>query len=568
MKKLFLLLCLLALPILAGAGTPSSIATFESLGIYWSTPEGATDNECQVFYRPKNTTTWKPGLSLWYDARNAEYRGSLVHLTPGTTYEVMVKLVNTGTTNTFEATTWSEEFPVANVVELPASSISRLVITQGGTANGYVLYTGPSGGTATIDVNGTVDQNIKISAPYIIIRGLTLKNAARNGIRLSTGAHDVVIENNDISGWGRVMSDGWGDNDGAIHSSSTPSLQRVIIQRNKIHHPRSDSNNWSEFRSLSGSYHPTGPEAVTFYDTAGNHVIRYNEIYSDQDHYFNDGFGGGSNHSYAGFPNRDSDIYGNHIQNVWDDGIESEGANQNVRIWGNFIEWTHNKIATASTATGPLYVWRNISGVTRRDDIASWDEDLRGRLLKTDDEAPSGGKLYVFHNTILQPPPPPGSTFTIGADRGMGGTMSNLMSRNNILHVHKETDNSIEDGHSDPQGNYDYDLYNGDLDGVGLQHEQHGIKFTSTAPPTYTSALTYSPVNGSGAFYLSPISIGYDEGELLNNFNDGFTGAGPDMGAHEDGTPPMEFGVNAYLSANTADTSPPTVAISSPARLF
>ncbi len=500
MKKVFLLWCLVTLPVLAGAATPSAVATFESLGLYWSTPDGATDNECQVFYRPKNTPIWKPGLSLWYDARNAEYRGSLVQLTPGTTYEVMLKLVNTGTTHTLEATTWSEKFPVAKVVELPAFSSSRLAITKGGTANGYVLYTGPAGATATIDVNGAADENIKISAPYVIIRGLTLKNAARNGIRLKTGSHDVVIENCDISGWGRVKSDGWGDNDGAIHSSNTPSLQRVIIQRNKIHHPRSDSNNWSEFRSLLGSSHPTGPEAVAFYDTAGNHVIRYNEIYSDKDHYLNDALGGGSNHSYIGFPHRDSDIYGNHIQNVWDDGIESEGANQNVRIWGNFIEWTHNKIATASTATGPLYIWRNLSGVTRQDDMASWDADLRGRFLKTDDAPPSGGKLYVFHNTILQPPPPVGSTYTLGADRGMGGTMSNLMSRNNILHVYKDTGHSIEDRNSDPQGNYDYDLYNGR---VAAPHEQHGIGFTDTAPPkpTYTSDLTYSPVNGAGTFH-------------------------------------------------------------------
>jgi len=29
------------------------------------------------------------------------------------------------------------------------------------------------------------------------------------------------------------------------------------------------------------------------------------------------------------------------------------------------------------------------------------------------------------------------------------------------------------------------------------------------------------------------------------NHNDGFTGAAPDMGAHEAGTPPMQFGVDA-----------------------
>ena len=46
-----------------------------------------------------------------------------------------------------------------------------------------------------------------------------------------------------------------------------------------------------------------------------------------------DGIGGSSNYSFKGSPNRDSDIYGNLISNCWDDAIESEGANMNVRIW-------------------------------------------------------------------------------------------------------------------------------------------------------------------------------------------------------------------------------------------
>ena len=46
--------------------------------------------------------------------------------------------------------------------------------------------------------------------------------------------------------------------------------------------------------------------------------------------------GGEDNFSTTGFPDADSDIYGNSIQNTWDDGIEAEGGNNNVRIWGNY----------------------------------------------------------------------------------------------------------------------------------------------------------------------------------------------------------------------------------------
>jgi hypothetical protein len=45
-------------------------------------------------------------------------------------------------------------------------------------------------------------------------------------------------------------------------------------------------------------------------------------------------------------------------------------------------------------------------------------------------------------------------------------------------------------------------------------------------------------------YQLSPTSPGYDAGVRLPNFNDDFQGAGPDMGAHEAGSPAMKFGVN------------------------
>lgn len=52
--------------------------------------------------------------------------------------------------------------------------------------------------------------------------------------------------------------------------------------------------------------------------------------------------------------------------------------------------------------------------------------------------------------------------------------------------------------------------------------------------------------DGRGRFDLVPESPGYDAGLRLANFNDGYTGQGPDIGAHEAGTPAIEFGVDAY----------------------
>ena len=179
-----------------------AVATFESLGLYWTPGTNPGNAGCHVRYRRANESQWREGLAMWYDARNSECRGSLVHLTPGTDYVVQLGLPGQAPSRQLTARTWSENFPIARTVHV-ASGSQQLNITEGGTASGYVLYTPAPGTQAVIDVNNNADYNIAISAPYVIVRGFTLRDATQDGIRLLSGAHDVVIEDNDISGWGR-----------------------------------------------------------------------------------------------------------------------------------------------------------------------------------------------------------------------------------------------------------------------------------------------------------------------------------------------------------------------------
>src|SRR5262249_47051202 len=154
--------------------------------------------------------------------------------------------------------------------------------------------------TATIDGADQLDQCIEVTASFVILRGLTLRRAKTHGIVLGEGSHDVVIEECDISGWGRIAKDGWGvDLDSAVYSRYQP-LTRVVVQRNRIHHPRSNSNTWQEFREGGGGKHPMGAQAICFVDSAGNHVFRYNEFTTDDDHFANDIFGGAANRSLRG----------------------------------------------------------------------------------------------------------------------------------------------------------------------------------------------------------------------------------------------------------------------------
>ena len=76
------------------------------------------------------------------------------------------------------------------------------------------------------------------------------------------------------------------------------------------------------------------------------------------------------------------------------------------------------------------------------------------------------------------------------------------------------------------------------------QAEKNGLK----GAPKYVSDAGFDFESRSGNFQLAPDSLGFDKGAVIPNFSDRFTGAAPDIGAHEAGTPPMVFGVKAnYL---------------------
>jgi hypothetical protein len=515
-----------------------AIPTFESLGLYWKPPSDPGSAGCPVRYRRAGDSAWLDGLAMWYDVRNGECRGSLVHLTPATSYEVELSVPGQPAAQ-LTASTWSEAFPIARIVEVPSGS-TTLAITEGGSPSGYVLYTSPAGTQSTLDAANGQNYNITVAAPYVIVRGLVLKGAAQDAIRLLPGARDVVVEDNDISGWGRFRATsstgvqlGMDMDAGVRAVCADRSLERVVIQRNRIHHPRYSANSWS-------FGHPAGPQAVTFSHCGGNHVIRHNEIYSEAGRYFNDALGGESNFSDVGFPNADSDIYGNRISHAWDDAIEAEGANRNVRIWGNYIDQTAIGVASSATHSGPLYIFRNVYNRSRQLSEVALDSDDRNNFAKAGTTSSFGnGRRYVFHNTTLQATQA-GVSYGLGAGGGLAGNtnqpMTNTVSRNNILDIWKSWWSSINTV-GGAGNDLDYDLFNGNVTAYAGA-EPNGILGT----PVY--APGHGWVNESGGYYqLDPSSVGHDRGVRLPNFNDGFLGAAPDMGAHETGSPAMRFGL-------------------------
>ncbi|OGG05193.1 MAG: hypothetical protein A3F83_03255 [Candidatus Glassbacteria bacterium RIFCSPLOWO2_12_FULL_58_11] len=520
---------------------PSAVATFECLGLYYKL-ESSADTLCAVRYRKTGTDKWKSVLPLWYDQRDSEFRGSIVGLSPDTEYEIGLSCG--GKEVTLKARTRSEKFTVGKETRLSAGVTDEEIhITESGTAEAWHLLAPEQGSKTVIDPEKTTDYNIVVEASYVIIRGLELRNAVKDAILIKEGVHDVVVEDCHITLWGRgdreLAYNGWEDS--GINAEG--GVSRLVIQRNLFDNPSGWTNDW-DFG------HPSGPQAISLWNSGGGNVIRYNEISSTEDHGYNDAIGGGSNYSLEGSPNRDSDIYGNIIANVWDDAIESEGANMNVRIWGNYIHHTYTHIAPAATSKGPLYIFRNVFGLSRH----THADPLGGPMIKVGEHSPyNGGRRYVFHNTALQPR----GAFSVFSTH----PISNTVSRNNIFDCRGPLTWLQKPV---PPADLDHDLFTGLS--MGLDYERHGIHARPSFMPSqelefFLAATTTmikwgrTPVDHHGRHWditdkvVTVKNPAIDAGVPLPGFNDDFQGAGPDMGAFERGNPPLKFGRNAVEPA-------------------
>jgi len=532
--------CFAALFFLAFSGLgaddrPTAVPTFESLGLYYTRAQAA--EPCNVKYRVAGTSAWKEGYPLVYDQREKQYRGSLVNLKPDTAYDIRLE---TGSQHAeFQARTRSEQLPIGKTTHLPETTDQMLHIKEGGTEKGWHLITPVPGKKFVSNMFNLSDYNVVIEADYVILRGVELRGAGIHGVLIRKGVQHVVIEDSHITGWGRLGGARvWGvlsGSDSAIFAEADAG--HLVAQRNLIEYPRSGANDWE-------SGHPSGPQAISLINSRGGNIIRYNTIRSTDDHGYNDAIGGGSNYSFQGSPNRDSDIYGNIVSHCWDDCIESEGANMNVRIWSNYIHHTFVHIATAATAMGPLYIFRNVFGESR----ISHQDPSGGMMIKTGmnmmningERVSTGlGYRFIFHNTALQPKG--------GLDVFSSHELHNAVTRNNIFYSRGRT---YPEDRGDPRNDFKNDLRGGYLGGGFVRS-----MFLPSEGPEWFLAPTMDKIqwgrveytqNGKSFAITDPQvqakNPAIDAGVRLPGFNDDFTGSAPDIGAFENGLPALRFG--------------------------
>ncbi|WP_298545579.1 T9SS type A sorting domain-containing protein [uncultured Aquimarina sp.] len=538
MKNVFLnLVLILIIPISLWAQEPIAIPSFHAMSLYWSPSGGVQGKKVVVSYRETGATQWLATQDMIYNPRHStevgKYRSSVVNLKPNTDYDFRLTLQG-GVTKQLKKRTWTEKFPIKKTIKI-GNRTSTLNASESGDKNGYVLYEAENPGQTVINVGNNAKSGISVTGEYVIIRGFIVKGAQRDGILVQS--NHVVVENNDVSGFGRRGADGFALNwDSGI--KQVRGKGNIIIQRNKIHHPRYDANSWLEPRpNYTSNNHPLGATGINLFESSGKNVIRYNEIYSDNAHYFNDGIGGGQNDSWVGNVGSDSDIYGNKISHCHDDALEIEGGNRNVRIWNNYMKQCFIGVGTAPVSIGPMYVFRNVA-----EKLEITVNGTGGRFWKggtAGNQSYMGGLIYIFHNTIFNN--------KAGID-GLGNKpMKNITSRNNILAVRSSGNNSISA--NDGNNSYNYDLYNGKIPNGT---EANGIKGNAT----YENGAGFNSQNNTGNFKLSTSSLGFDAGIKIANFNDSFNGKAPDMGAHENNTSNFSYGVNANFLPDSSPTDP------------
>ena len=116
--------------------------------------------------------------------------------------------------------------------------------------------------------------------------------------------------------------------------------------------------------------------------------------------------------------------------------------------------------------------------------------------------------------------------------------MKHTTSRNNILHVREARNHSLSNHRSNIDNDYDYDLFNGQ---IPSDIESHGVP----GEPVYVAGAGLNRATKQGRFELAPGSPGVGAGEWIRNFSPVPRGRQPDIGAHQHGAPPLQFGISA-----------------------
>lgn len=225
----------------------------------------------------------------------------------------------------------------------------------------------------------------------------------------------------------------------------------------------------------------------------------------------------------------ETDVYGNLVYNIGDDGAQVDGWCSNVRLWDNTFHDVLVGISFAPIVEGPVYAIRNLIyrfGVGNTDHIG---DSFKFNSSSSD----RSGSIYIIHNTAVAALP---DSSGLDLNNGSSSGWELVYSRNNIWSglnyalrnrstgqpVDLDNDN-LWNGQNDDLVRWGDTTYTALADfAQATGHEVNGLN----VEPGFVS-----PPNGN--YTLKPTSSLIDAGVIIPGINHNYNGAAPDIGAFE-----------------------------------
>lgn len=518
--------------------------TLEHISIDWAIDgDDDEDGVVTVRFREQGSDSWRQGHPLFRVPAGSHdtgfswanrHSGSLFGLVPGTTYEIELTLADpdggddvrmvTATTrpvpmlapDATEIPVTPDTFPGAlasagpgDVLVLAAGTYASFTVANDGSEGSPIVVRGADAATVIVDGEVRMDGRSDVWLMDLTVRGqVKFNNAAR-----------IVVQGC------RIETDGDGIISYADGTSDGYFADNTII----------GSTIWSE-AALGESGDNVG-EGIAV--TGPGNVIAYNRVerFRDCVSLLEDS---GANEQVS------IDIIGNDLHQCADDAIEADFAMGNVRVLRNrsttsFIAWS-----SQPGLGGPTWFVRNVAFGNAFQVFKPHRHSL-------------GDVLY--HNTVVKQ----GDALGVYTGDEWGRTTT----RNNIFIGGPEA--TELNGYSTGQGrilqvaaldtthaSFDYDGFGSELDRFdgrfgatsfadfaelrAMTSEANAVQLgVSTFAESFTFPSTITPVEAPD-LRLAEGSPAVDSGLALPNINDGFAGAGPDLGAYELGSALPPYG--------------------------
>lgn len=505
-----------------------------------------------VRYRQSGTTAWHDAQPLYrvhtdtvYDYTVApQFSGSIFDLRPNTSYDIQLHAVDpdgpvdqtftlTGATrpvpadpvtpravsvsSAAELHTALQSAAAGDIITLSAGTYSgNFSISKSGTAANPIVIRGASQNGVVLDGGNCTGCNIiEVYASYVHIENMTLRNAER-AIRFQTSGSigDVVrrvhIQDTTmgISGRSNQLDFYIGDN----------------ILEGRL--------TWPLVYTSDGGLH-SDDDGIQV--TGSGMVVAHNRI---------SGYGDAMKNAQTGA--RAVDFYDNDVLWTYDNGLELDTSEGNVRAIRNRFTNCSTPLSVQPLYAGPAYIMRNVI-------YNVVDEQIKFHALNISSPPPEPNGVLVYQNTFvssrteLQVQTPFASHhFVLENNLFIGPTPLPGYAVN--------WDAPIDDGKFDYNGYYPngtflfrwstgYGTYPNFAALQAAGAETHGMMLSASTFANGLAAPTdYTKLVSPPDLALSSTTPALNRGLVLANINDGFQGSGPDLGALEAGCPVPIYG--------------------------